>query len=282
MSDTRQTNTFVWTTFTNMSGRDADGVVFLTGLITPNYIFCGIDGAIHLAEECKNAAVAVPRALMSIIGIGAVTTFVFLIAMLYSLTDLDSVLSSPTTSLTRKLNSYADLSKRLPVLAIWVNATRSLAAATVFLCVLTVLALVGLVCIQQTSSRLLWVFARDDAVVFSRFLKRLHPVYQVPVWALVFNTVVIFIIGCVYLGSSTAFNAIIGTSLVLQHISFAIPAALLLYRRRSTKYLPMDRSFNLRGFGWVANFVTLSFTLVVLVFYNLPVVLPVTGSNMSM
>lgn len=96
MSEAKQSSEFVWTTFTNISGWKSDGVVFLTGLITPNYGYCGIDGAIHLAEECTNAAVAVPRALMSIIVIGAVTAFVFTISMLYSIGDMDSVLGSPT------------------------------------------------------------------------------------------------------------------------------------------------------------------------------------------
>lgn len=55
----------------------------------------------------------------------------------------------------------------------------------------------------QTSSRLTWSFARDDALVFSRFITRIHPKLGVPVWALIFNQFVVFIIGCVYLGSTT-------------------------------------------------------------------------------
>lgn len=170
----------------------------------------------------------------------------------------------------------------MPAFAIWTEATRSLAAASVFLCLLTVLAVVGLVCVQQTASRLVWTFARDDAMIFSNYIKRIHVDHQVPIWALLFNAVVIFIIGCVYLGSSTAFNAIIGTGIVLQNISFAIPAALLLYRRRSVEYLPVNRSFSLGALGWIVNLATIGFCLVTLVFYDLPVSLPVTGFNMSM
>jgi choline transport protein len=68
----------------------------LTGLTNPNYIYSGIDGAIHLAEECKDAARTVPKALMSTIFIGFVTSFIFAIAMLYCIADFDAVLATST------------------------------------------------------------------------------------------------------------------------------------------------------------------------------------------
>jgi choline transport protein len=85
----------VWTTFLNNSGW-SDGIAFLTGLINPNYMYSGIDGAIHLAEECKNAAVVVPWALMSTIAIGFVTSFVFAIVMVYCTSDFEAVVSTAT------------------------------------------------------------------------------------------------------------------------------------------------------------------------------------------
>jgi choline transport protein len=85
----------VWTTFLNDSGW-VDGIAFLTGLVNPNYMYAGIDGAIHLAEECKDAAVVVPRALMSTITIGFVTSFIFAIVMVYCTNNLEAVVSTPT------------------------------------------------------------------------------------------------------------------------------------------------------------------------------------------
>jgi choline transport protein len=81
--------------FLNESGW-VDGVAFLTGLVNPNYMYAGIDGAIHLAEECKNAAVVVPRALMSTIIIGFVTSFIFAIVMVYCTNDMNAVISTTT------------------------------------------------------------------------------------------------------------------------------------------------------------------------------------------
>lgn len=135
---------------------------------------------------------------------------------------------------------------------------------------------------QQTSSRLTWAFARDDALILSKFIGRIHPRLEVPVNALLANSAVIFIIGCIYLASSTAFNALIGTGLVLQQVSFCFPVALLIYRRRSSTYLPPHRFFNMGKAGWVSNIATFAFGMVTLIFYNFPAEMPVTGGNMSM
>jgi choline transport protein len=135
---------------------------------------------------------------------------------------------------------------------------------------------------HQTASRLTWSFARDNAMFGSRWLNQISTRQEVPIIALVFNFVIMFIIGCIYLGSTSAFNAFIGTGLILQHITYAIPAGLLIFRKRSTVWLPQTRHFRLPSIvGWAANIVTVLFAVFVLVFYTFPVAMPVTGSNMS-
>lgn len=171
---------------------------------------------------------------------------------------------------------------RMPIYEIWIQATQSQAAATAFMVLLLIGAIVALTAVQQTASRLTWSLGRDSAFLGSKYWGRVHPSLQVPVQSLFLNNFVVFIIGFIYLGSSTAFNAFIGTGLILQQATYAIPAALLLWQRRSSQYLPPHRPFRLPSIlGWVVNIATVIFALVVVVFYNFPVVLPVTGSNMS-
>ncbi|CAG7920911.1 unnamed protein product [Penicillium olsonii] len=257
----------VWATFLNDSGWSSGGVAFLTGLVTPNYMYAGIDGALHLAEECKNASTVVPRALMSTLSIGFVTSFLFMIAMLYCTHDLDAVVQTKTG---------------VPIYEMWHQATRSSTAATIFVILVIFAATFALIGAQQTASRLTWSLARDRALIGSRWLSKTHPTLDVPVWSLMFNYSATFIIGCIYLGSSSAFNAFIGTGLILQHISYAFPAALLMYRKRSNLWLPKSRSFRLPGLlGWITNIVTICFAVIVLIFYNFPTTLPVTGTSMN-
>lgn len=66
------------------------------GLINSNYGFAGLDGAVHLAEDCTNAASAVPLALFTAIGIGFGTAFAFVVAALYCVKDFHAVVDSPT------------------------------------------------------------------------------------------------------------------------------------------------------------------------------------------
>lgn len=159
---------------------------------------------------------------------------------------------------------------------------RSEAASTAFLIFMLVAGFMAVAGCQQTASRLTWSFARDSGLIASSRLSRMDPDWQIPIWSLCANAFVIFLIGCIYLGSSTAFNAFIGTGLILQLITFAIPAALLLATGRPARFLPQTRTFGLpKAFGWVANFFTVGYALLCVVFYDLPAVRPVTGSNMS-
>ena len=91
----------------------------------------------------------------------------------------------------------------VPVYEIWFQATGSGAAATTFMASMTVAAFIASIGSVQTSSRLTWSFARDDAMILSRLIKRTNDKLGVPVWALLFNAFWLFIIGCVYLASSS-------------------------------------------------------------------------------
>ena len=170
---------------------------------------------------------------------------------------------------------------RVPLYEIWHQATRSTTAATTFIILLATIILFTIIAAQQGSSRLTWAFARDDGLIFSKHIKTLHPKLHVPVWALVFNAACVFLLGCVYLASSTAFNAIVAPGLILEQISFAIPAALLMWQGRPPQHLPAKGPFKLGKLGWVANGVTVGWACFEIVFYNLPAKRPVTSGNMS-
>ena len=84
-----------------------------------NFMFAGIDGAVHLAEDALNAATAVPWALISTITIGFITTFPFTVSLFYCITDPVAILESP-----------------VPIFGIFLQATGSdkgATAMTVFL-----------------------------------------------------------------------------------------------------------------------------------------------------
>lgn len=89
----KQPASFVWRNFENNTGWP-DGVTFLTGLLTPAAMFLGLDGALHLAEECINPQKVVPIAILSTTAIGATTAFVFAVSLCYGITDIEDALAT--------------------------------------------------------------------------------------------------------------------------------------------------------------------------------------------
>lgn len=155
--------------------------------------------------------------------------------------------------------------------------------STIFLIVFVSTTLVAIPAVQQTASRLTQSLARDAALPAA--LAREHR--GAAVWALLVNGAVVFALGLVYLASSTAFNAVVSVAVVLTQLSFALPAALLVRRRALlglAQALPPAPPGRFRMPGWaglLANLLTLVMAVVAVVFYELPVELPVTPTNMS-
>ncbi|KAL7793118.1 amino acid transporter [Trichoderma ceciliae] len=261
----KQSSTWVWTTFESSSGWTPI-VSFFTGLSTPAYMFGGLDAALHLAEETLDASRTVPMALMSTIGIGFFSGFLFSVAMTYCIPSLDIFANDP-----------------LPIYKLWRIASKSNTAGTAFLIVGILIFTFILIATQQTTSRLLWALARDRGLVFSSHFAQLSPkLGGIPVAALVLDACLVFLCGCISLGSTAAFNALVGAFSLLQMVSFAFPAALLLYRRRSERVLPRKRAFKVPEIvGWACNIVTIIAAVIETVFFTFPTVLPVTGSNMN-
>lgn len=90
----KQSTEFVWTTWINETGW-SDGICFLTGLVTPAFMYAGLDAVMHLAEECTQPTRTVPKAIMASVVIGFCTAFSFAIAMLYCLSDFEAVIATP-------------------------------------------------------------------------------------------------------------------------------------------------------------------------------------------
>ncbi|KAK4700110.1 hypothetical protein P7C70_g6138, partial [Phenoliferia sp. Uapishka_3] len=100
------------------SGYSSNGVAFLTGVL--NGFTIGTPDAItHMAEELPNPRVDLPKAIFAQMALGTITSFVYGIALMYSISDLPSILSST-----------ANFPVELFQAAIYLQATNNNAAAT--------------------------------------------------------------------------------------------------------------------------------------------------------
>ena len=88
------------------------------------------------------------------------------------------------------------------------------------------------------------------------------------------------IFGCIFLGSTSAFNAIISASVVALGLTYGIPVAINCLRGR--RMLPPTRAFKMpEPLAWFANLLGVAFVILTTILFVFPPVLPVTGSNMN-
>ncbi|KAL6360947.1 hypothetical protein LRP88_04407 [Fusarium phalaenopsidis] len=95
-AETHQDPKFVFATFINNTGWAQNGIAVIVGLINVNWGFSCLDTAIHLAEEVHSPEKMVPIAIMGTITIGFITSFGFVISMLFSLTNFELVSTTVT------------------------------------------------------------------------------------------------------------------------------------------------------------------------------------------
>ncbi|KAI2627665.1 amino acid transporter [Hypoxylon sp. NC1633] len=258
-----QTGAFVYGEFVNEVGWP-DGVAWLLGLLQGAFALTGFDAVAHMIEEIPQPHIQGPRIMLYCIGIGMLTGFVFLSCLLFCVDNIDSVIESPAG----------------PLLQIFVDATGSPAGSVCLLVFPLVCMLFTATALMTTSSRMSYAFARDHGLPFSHVFARVHPRLQVPLNALLWTAAWVVVFGCIFLGSSSTFNAITSASVVALGVTYAIPPSINVLRGR--RMLPHDRAFKLPGVvGWVMNLVGIGWTILTTVLFVFPPELPVTSENMN-
>lgn len=191
-----------------------------------------------MIEEIPRPHIQGPRIMLYCIVIGMFTGFIFLSCLMFVLTDIERVISSPMG----------------PLLQIFMDATGSRAGSTCLLMFPLVCMLFTTTALMCTSSRMSYAFARDRGMPFSSVFEKVHPTLDVPVNALLWTAGWVVVFGCILLGSTSTFNAITAASVVALGVSYGIPPAINVLRGR--RMLPADRAFKLPEWaGWTCNLV---------------------------
>ena len=236
-----QSGKFVYENFINETGWP-DGLAWLLGLLQGGLGLTGFDAVAHMIEEIPSPTTEGPKIMIYCVAIGLFTGFVFLSVLLFVLKDVDAVIESTAG----------------PVLQIFYDATGNKAGSICLLMFPLICLLFATISIMTTSSRMTYAFARDGGLPFSRLLAKVHKRLDVPLNALILTAILVVIFGCIFLGSSSAFNAIVSASVVALGITYAIPPAINCLRGR--RMLPGTRAFILPGpTGWICNLVSPTF-----------------------
>lgn len=196
-------------TFTNFAGTEGSQwppnanalMVFLSGLLLTIYTLTGYDASAHTSEETRQAAVNVPKGiLLSVLWsalFGYLLVSVFVLAM-----------PSIPEGVKQGAGVFSTLLGLLPeplrlALGIGVFAVN-------YVC--------GLACLTSTS-RMIYAFARDGGLPYSRRLKQVHPRHLTP-GAAIWAGAALAIVATLY---AEAFVVLSTACAVLLYISYVMP-----------------------------------------------------------
>jgi choline transport protein len=145
----------VFTHFEDNAGWGSIGTACFVGINGPVITLLGSDSAVHLAEELKDSSKNLPRAMLCYAAVNYLIGFGMLLAFIYVVGDVDSVLSTATGQ---------------PWIQVIWNATQSRTGTIIMTAVVAFFFLFAAVNTNTTSSRQLYAFARDGGLPFSRWI----------------------------------------------------------------------------------------------------------------
>jgi amino acid transporter len=255
---------FVWRSWTSDTGYSSQGFVFVTGMLNGAYSVGTPDVTSHLAEEIPHPSRNIPKAILAQMTVGFITGFLYMIAMFYSIQNLDDVVGSVFG---------------FPLAEIYRQATGTRGGALGLLIVAFLPTLVTCVGCYITAGRTLWTLARDNATPFSSFVSRINSKTHNPFNATLICGCLITILACIYVGSSTAFNAFVGSYVQLSTLSYFTAIFPHVLSRRSS----ITRGyFWMKGaVGYIVNIVSCIYILAFIVIFCFPYALPTDAKSMN-
>ncbi|KAI0328237.1 amino acid transporter [Cubamyces sp. BRFM 1775] len=204
--DQRVSTDTAFTMFENNTGWSNSGWAFLLAFTSPMWTLTGYDSAAHISEETANAARAAPIAIL--VGVGATASLGWLLFI---------AASFATASVSQLLGT--DLP--LPMGQLFLNVLGKRGMLAIWSLIIVVQYVTG-AAQGVDASRVVFAFARDNALPGSRWWKKMHPWTRTPVNAV---WLVMALAGiCGILGfSETALSSLAGASVIGLYVSYVTP-----------------------------------------------------------
>jgi amino acid transporter len=215
-----------------------------------------------MVEEIPSPRENAPKAMYLAVVCGAITGFIFKVAMVFGIQDFDSVLQAVTG---------------FPFIQV-LNDALGLTGGAVLVSLFIVNGFGQGISVMTSASRLTWGFARDGGLPWGSYFAHVDTTWKVPARALWLQCFVICIIGVLYTFASTVLTAVLAVSTIALTISYAIPIGVLLVVGREK--LP-PRSFSVGWFGPIANWVSIIYCVITSILFFFPSRPNPTPSNMN-
>ncbi|KIJ21037.1 amino acid-polyamine-Organocation superfamily protein [Paxillus involutus ATCC 200175] len=259
--DNRVSTKDAFTMFENNSGWTNGGWAFLLAFTAPMWTLTGYDSAAHISEEVAGAQRSAPIAILVGVAGTQILGWLLLIAASFATTSVSSIL---TTTLPLPMGQlFLDVLGKRGMLTIW--------------SFIIVVQFVTGAAQGVDASRVVFAFARDDALPGSRWWKRINPRTQTPVnavWFVMFGSAL-----CGLLGFSTAaLSSLAGASVIGLYMSYATP---ILLRITSGRNKLVPGTFTLGKWYMPIGIIAVAWVTFIIVLLVFPSFQTVTAPEMN-
>ncbi|KAF1359556.1 amino acid transporter [Lizonia empirigonia] len=183
------------------------GISVLMSFIGVIWTMSGYDSPFHLAEECSNASLASPRAIVMTSAVGGVFGWFLQLVVAYTVVDIDGVLNSDLGQpFAAYLMQCMTEKMTLAILALTIIAGFSMGQGCMI-----------------AASRVTFAYARDDCFPLSNVWKKVNKHTQTPVNAVWLNCAVGIACLLLIFGGELAIGALFSIGAIAAFVAFTTP-----------------------------------------------------------
>ncbi|TGO68930.1 hypothetical protein BELL_0801g00060 [Botrytis elliptica] len=215
-------SSMVWTSEGIVNGTEwPTGFAFLMGFLSVIWTLSGYDAPFHLSEECSNANIAGPRAIIMTAQLGLWLGWAIILVIAYTVKDIQDVVSG----------QYGQ-----PMGSLCLQVLGPKAGLAMFSLNMVAQFFVGQG-VTVVSSRVVYAYSRDGALPGSHWLKQVNPHTKTPVYAVWFVLTLGALLGLLIFASPVAIGAVFSMGAIAQYIAFVFPIALKVFSAKG-KFRP--------------------------------------------
>ncbi|KAF8888115.1 amino acid/polyamine transporter I [Infundibulicybe gibba] len=198
-----------FTLYENNTGWVSNGWAAMLAFTAPMWTLTGYDSAAHISEEVMGASSAAPIAILVGVGATAGLGWILLISTSFVIISVEELLRTPLP---------------LPMGQVFLNVLGKRGMLVIWSFIIVVQYVTGAAqCVD--ASRVVFAFARDDALPGSHIWKRMNHRTQTPVnaaWLVIIMAAICGLLGF----SETALGSLAGASVIGLYTSYAAPILL--------------------------------------------------------
>ncbi|EGP84260.1 uncharacterized protein MYCGRDRAFT_95525 [Zymoseptoria tritici IPO323] len=218
----------------NGGGWPYTGLSACVGQLTSMFIMLGSDAMVYISEEVEEAEFIVPSSMVWSYVANLPMTFALLVTYIYNVGDLREVVRSPH-----------------PLVHVFETMLDSRNATIAFSVIVMGLLIMIAVSTMVATSRHLFSFGRDRALLFAPFISHVHPSLKVPLNAILLTLFTTSIISLCTMGTVSTLHTILGLSTSCFMASYSVSIGCLIRKRWIGEELPTCRWSLGRAGLWV-------------------------------